>query len=109
VQTGPVGGPPRRSADKTPSSPHLAPAVCIKHLQVARNNARGREARNPTDSQVAGERRPVWRPRSENLGLAGHPYLSIPKGRVLVYLNKHKGRPRKKKNRGYLPTFFEIF
>ena len=48
VQIGPVGGPPRRSADKTPNPP---PAVRTKNLQVA-SSTRGREARNKPVVQV---------------------------------------------------------
>ena len=48
VQIGPVGGPPRRSADKTPNPP---PVVRKKNLQVA-SSTRGREARKKPVVQV---------------------------------------------------------
>jgi hypothetical protein len=48
VQIGPVGGPPRRSADKTPKLP---PLVRIKNLQVARST-RAANARNLAVVQV---------------------------------------------------------
>jgi hypothetical protein len=48
VQIPPVGGPPRRSADKTPEPP---PVVRKKNLQVA-SSTRGREAQNKPVVQV---------------------------------------------------------
>ena len=48
VQIGPVGGPPRRSADKTPNPP---PAVRKKNLQVA-SSTRAANARNKPVVQV---------------------------------------------------------
>jgi hypothetical protein len=48
VQIPPVGGPPRRSADKTPEPP---PAVRTKNLQVA-SSTRAANARNKPVVQV---------------------------------------------------------
>jgi hypothetical protein len=48
VQIPPVGGPPRRSADKTPEPP---PVVRTKNLQVA-SSTRGRKARKKYVVQV---------------------------------------------------------
>jgi hypothetical protein len=64
VQIEPVGGPPRRSADKTPNHP---PVVRIKNLQVARSTGAA-NAQNlavvrvlVTAKRVRNSRRYIWR------------------------------------------------
>ena len=55
VQIPPVGGPPRRSADKTPEPP---PVVRTKNLQVA-SSTRAANAQNPAVVQVLVAVKPV--------------------------------------------------
>jgi hypothetical protein len=88
VQIPPVGGPPRRSADKTPKPP---PVVRKKKLQVASSTG-GREAQNKhvvqvlvTDKRVRNTRLYTW----ESPNVEQNEHASSPNTRPEMTSGEH--------------------